>query len=104
VAARRLLLADNVVRGVFLGAIPLAWLTGLLSLPLYVALLALLARSPRLAAGAITWWVATHVKGLRGRAGSPASRLASLPALLALDAVASVSLLEGSIRHRTVVL
>jgi glycosyltransferase involved in cell wall biosynthesis len=73
-------------------------------LPLYVALLALLARSPRLAAGAITWWVATHVKGLRGRAGSPASRLASLPALLALDAVASVSLLEGSIRHRTVVL
>jgi hypothetical protein len=44
------------------------------------------------------------VKGLRGRAGSPASRLASLPALLALDAVASVSLVEGSIRHRTVVL
>lgn len=40
VSARRLLLVDNVVRGVFLGAIPLAWLAGLLTLPLYVALLA----------------------------------------------------------------
>jgi MFS family permease len=39
--ARRLLLADNVVRGVFLGAVPIAWLVGLLSLPLYVALLAI---------------------------------------------------------------
>ena len=38
--ARRLLLIDNVVRGVFLGVIPLAWLTGWLSLPLYVVLLA----------------------------------------------------------------
>lgn len=40
VPARRLLLADNVVRGVFLGAIPVAWLAGLLTPPLYVALLA----------------------------------------------------------------
>ena len=40
VPARRLLLADNVVRGVSLGVVPLAWLAGLLSLPLYVALLA----------------------------------------------------------------
>jgi MFS family permease len=40
VSAKRLLLVDNVVRGVFLGAIPLAWLAGLLSLPLYVVLLA----------------------------------------------------------------
>jgi MFS family permease len=40
VPARWLLLADNVVRGVFLGAVLLAWLTGLLTLPLYVALLA----------------------------------------------------------------
>jgi MFS family permease len=39
VSARQLLLADNVVRGVFLGAIPLVWLAGRLSLPLYVALL-----------------------------------------------------------------
>ncbi|HEX9515603.1 MAG TPA: hypothetical protein VF940_05430 [Streptosporangiaceae bacterium] len=38
--ARRLLLADNVLRGVFLGAVPLAWLAGLLALPLYVVLLA----------------------------------------------------------------
>ena len=36
VPARRLLLVDNVVRGVFLGAVPLAWLAGLLTLPLYV--------------------------------------------------------------------
>jgi MFS family permease len=40
VSARRLLLADNVVRAVFLGAIPIAWFAGLLSLPLYVVLLA----------------------------------------------------------------
>lgn len=40
VPARRLLLADNVVRGVFLGAVPLAWFAGLLTLPLYVVLLA----------------------------------------------------------------
>lgn len=33
VPPRRLLLADNVVRGVFLAAIPLAWLAGLLTLP-----------------------------------------------------------------------
>jgi len=39
-SARRLLLVDNVVRGVFLGVVPLAWLAGLLTLPLYVALLA----------------------------------------------------------------
>lgn len=38
--AKRLLLIDNVVRGVFLGAIPLAWLAGVLTLPLYVVLLA----------------------------------------------------------------
>ena len=40
VPARRLLLADNVLRGVVLGAVPLAWLAGLLTLPLYVVLLA----------------------------------------------------------------
>ena len=38
--ARQLLLIDNIVRGIFLGAVPLAWLTGLLTLPLYVVLLA----------------------------------------------------------------
>ncbi len=40
VSARRLLLADNVVRAVFIGAVPLAWLAGVLTLPLYVVLLA----------------------------------------------------------------
>jgi MFS family permease len=40
VPPRVLLLADNVVRGVFLGVVPLAWLAGLLTLPLYVVLLA----------------------------------------------------------------
>jgi MFS family permease len=39
--ARRLLLADNLARGVFLGAIPIVWLAGLLTPPLYVVLLAL---------------------------------------------------------------
>ena len=41
VPAWRLLLADNVVRGVFIGAIPLAWLAGVLTLPLYLVLLAI---------------------------------------------------------------
>ncbi|NUP36567.1 MAG: MFS transporter [Streptomyces sp.] len=40
VPARRLLLADNTVRAVFLGAVPLAWLAGLLTPPLYVVVLA----------------------------------------------------------------
>jgi MFS family permease len=39
-AARRLLLADNVIRAAFLGAVPLALLAGLLTLLLYVVLLA----------------------------------------------------------------
>ncbi|MFI6291330.1 MFS transporter [Nonomuraea sp. NPDC050790] len=41
VPARRLLLADNVVRGVVLGVVPLAWWAGVLTPPLYVVLLAL---------------------------------------------------------------
>ena len=41
VPAKRLLLADNVVRGVFLGAVTLSWLAGLLTLPLYLVLLAI---------------------------------------------------------------
>ena len=40
VPARRLLIADSVVRGVFLGAVPLAWFAGVLSPSLYVVLLA----------------------------------------------------------------
>lgn len=40
VPARRLLMADSVVRGVFIGAVPLAWLAGVLTPPLYVVLLA----------------------------------------------------------------
>ncbi|MFF4503551.1 MFS transporter [Streptomyces sp. NPDC001401] len=40
VPAKRLLIADSVVRGVLLGAVPLVWLAGLLSPPLYVVLLA----------------------------------------------------------------
>ncbi|MGW3564384.1 MFS transporter [Streptomyces sp. NPDC000941] len=40
VPARRLLLADNTVRAVFLGVVPLAWLAGLLTPPLYVVVLA----------------------------------------------------------------
>jgi MFS family permease len=38
--ARRILLADNIVRGVFLGVVPLAWFVGALTPPLYVVLLA----------------------------------------------------------------
>ena len=34
-----MLFADSMVRGVFLGAIPLVWLAGLLTPPLYVVLL-----------------------------------------------------------------
>jgi MFS family permease len=39
-SARRLLLADNMIRAAFLGAVPLASIAGLLTLPLYVVLLA----------------------------------------------------------------
>ena len=39
-SARRLLLADSVVRATFIGAIPVAWVAGLLTPGLYVALLA----------------------------------------------------------------
>ncbi|MFL6101710.1 MAG: MFS transporter [Actinomycetales bacterium] len=39
VAARRLLLSDTMVRAVFIGAVPLASLSGLLTPPLYVVLL-----------------------------------------------------------------
>jgi MFS family permease len=37
---KRVLLADNMVRGVFLGVVPLAWFAGVLTPPLYVVLLA----------------------------------------------------------------
>ncbi|NUS01395.1 MAG: MFS transporter [Nonomuraea sp.] len=40
VPARRLLMADSVVRAVFIGAVPLVWSAGLLTPPLYVVLLA----------------------------------------------------------------
>ncbi|WP_157253725.1 MFS transporter [Nonomuraea typhae] len=40
VPARKLLLADNVVRGVLLGVVPLAWVAGWLTPPVYVVLLA----------------------------------------------------------------
>ncbi len=40
VPARRLILADNLMRAAFLGAIPLVWLAGLLTPPLLVILLA----------------------------------------------------------------
>jgi MFS family permease len=41
VPATRLLIADNVVRAVFIGAVPMAWLTGLLTPQLYVVSLAI---------------------------------------------------------------
>jgi MFS family permease len=40
VTPRRLLLVDSLVRGVFLGAVPLSWFAGLLTPSLYVVLLA----------------------------------------------------------------
>jgi MFS family permease len=40
VPAKHLVLADNVVRAVFIGSVPLVWATDGLSLPLYVGLLA----------------------------------------------------------------
>lgn len=40
VAASRLLLSDSLVRGIFLAAVPLAWLSGLLTPALFVGLLA----------------------------------------------------------------
>jgi MFS family permease len=40
VPAKRLLMADSVVRGVFIGVVPPAWFAGVLTPPLYVVLLA----------------------------------------------------------------
>jgi hypothetical protein len=73
-------------------------------LPLYVAALALVARRRGVATAAGATWVASHLAALRGRPGSRRERVAALPALLALDVLATASLAEGSIRHRTVVL
>jgi MFS family permease len=40
VPAKRLLLADSVLRAVFIGAVPLAWVAGALTPPVYLVLLA----------------------------------------------------------------
>lgn len=40
VPARRLMISDGVLRAVFIGAVPLAWVLGVLTPPLYVVLLA----------------------------------------------------------------
>jgi hypothetical protein len=71
---------------------------------LYAAGAALVARRPRTAVLALGWWAAARANGLRGEGGSVGERLASLPALLALDLLTIGCLLVGSARYRTVVL
>ena len=72
--------------------------------PLYAAAAGLAGRRRGAAAIALAWWVASHATALRGRPGTRRERLAALPRVLVLDAVAAASLVEGSVRHRSVVL
>ena len=73
-------------------------------LPLYGAAVAALLGRRRAAALGVATWAGLHAAALRGANGSPRRRLASLPVILAHDAVTAVSLVAGSVRSRTVVL
>jgi len=73
-------------------------------LPLYGLLLAITAQRRRVATAALGWWIATRVRDARRARGSVGRRLQSVPVQMALDVVATASLLEGSLRFRSTVL
>jgi len=73
-------------------------------LPLYALLFGLAARRRRVAAGALAWWLAARLRDARRADGPLGRRLAAVPVQMGLDVVATASLLEGSIRHRSAVL
>jgi glycosyltransferase involved in cell wall biosynthesis len=72
-------------------------------IPVYLALLFLLARRRTAATASICWWVWQRAKELRSLAGSPASNLAWMPAEMGMDVLLAGALLTGSARSRSLV-
>ena len=72
--------------------------------PVYAVLVAALLGRRRAMAAAAAWWLWARVDEVRGRAGSPAQRLASIPIQVGLDVLATSELIVGSVRARTAVL
>lgn len=75
-------------------------LTGGRRLPVYAAAAAFAAGRRRAAAAAWAWWALATWRDLGPRPGSRRGKLAVLPALAVLDAVAAAALVAGSLRHR----
>jgi glycosyltransferase involved in cell wall biosynthesis len=73
-------------------------------MPVYAVAAALATGRRRLALAGLGWWVALRVRDVRGQAGTPARRLATVPIQLALDALTTGELIMGSLRARTLVL
>jgi glycosyltransferase involved in cell wall biosynthesis len=73
-------------------------------LGLYAALPLLATGRRRAAAVALSAWGAWWMRDAWAGDGSPARRLAAVPALLAIDAVAGIALVAGSTKARTLVL
>ena len=73
-------------------------------IPAYSAAVAVALRSPRLVAGCTAWWALWRLRDLRRMPRSWRSRVAWLPAEMALDTVVGTALVVGSIRSRTIVI
>lgn len=71
-------------------------------LPVYLLVLASIARRRQVAAVALAWWISRH---LAEHGDAPWSqRVRAVPALLALDTVTVLALVTGSLRARTIML
>jgi glycosyltransferase involved in cell wall biosynthesis len=73
-------------------------------LPVYLTVLALLLRRPRLALGTTAWWVWNRADALRRAPQPTLDLLPWLPAQMAADVATAAALLAGSIRSGTPVL
>ncbi|HZQ83525.1 MAG TPA: glycosyltransferase family A protein [Acidimicrobiales bacterium] len=72
--------------------------------PVYAALVAMIARRRHLALAGLAWWLGARLVEARRANGPVAARVAAVPVQMGLDVVATAALLRGSARHRTVVL
>lgn len=72
--------------------------------PLYLAMALALLRRPGATIASLGAWVAGHAWLLHAVPGTTRRKVASLPVVLAADAVTAASLLVGSVRSRAVVL
>jgi glycosyltransferase involved in cell wall biosynthesis len=72
--------------------------------PLYVILVAMLARRRRLAALALGWWALSRLDSLRRSPYSAAEQLPWLPAEMLSDVAYATGLVAGSIQARSIVL